>query len=151
FRNVFFRAIHFETSNTQFEQFADTLLPVLASFWIGEVNHRIVVAVGGPHLSCECVTLRESFLHHLSLKERCDPKHCLGVVTVKPLHHPCKVRQTIVIDVEIVVTPGLAGPPWTIDPVDTVWNSEGAHHQHVFHDFGIEWASDGSTVVVSRA
>src|SRR6185369_1311398 len=145
------RAIHFETGNTQFQKFSDAFLPVCASGGVREIDHRIVVTVRRTNLAGEGVTLRRRFLHHLSLKEWRDPKHGLGLVTVKPLHHTREVRQTNFINIEVIVTPRLSGSPWTIDPVHTIRNSERAHHQHVFHDFGIEWGSNWRTVVVSRA
>src|SRR6185436_7661639 len=87
----------------------------------------------------------------LSLEERRDPQHSLCLFSIKPLHHLGEIRQPLFINIEVVVAPGFAGSPRTIDPVDAVGNSKRLHHQDVFHDFGIEWSSDWRAIVVSGA
>ena len=99
-------------------------------------------------LTRQVIAFRERLLLHLPLEERGGPQKQLHVLLPEPVDHGFKIRQALGVDLEVVIAEP-PGTPRTVDPIHAVGNPEGAHHQYVFHEFGVERTGDGRAVVVS--
>ena len=147
FGDVFLAAVHFEPGHPQLQQFGHAVLPVLFRLGIREVNQRIIFLGGFLAGAGQRPAPGERVRFHLPLKIRSNPQEHLHVLPVEPLDGFGKIRQTVGINLEIIITVR-AGTPRAVNPVNAEGNAVGFHQQHVLHELGIERPGHRRAVVI---